>query len=415
MRILFVCADFSVLSQTFVYDRAVGLRDAGHEVYVACIKRSMASERPFDAVLTLRKANRFLRILRQASARFIRAISSKLRFSLAVTTNLEIAYATSLQCMVDELDPDIIHAEFGQMGVLANRIALRAGKRLIVYMHGYDITQLPSDERWRIAYERMWRPGVLIMTPSSYMRNQVIALGAQPKQVVVQHNGISLAKWPYSNVSERFSGAVSFLFVGRLVEKKGPRELLKAFSILREVAPDVIADLVICGSGPLENTLREDALGLHLQDHVKILGGCSSEEIQNWMARAHILVQHSVTAKSGDMEGLPVSLTEGAASGLPIISTRHSGIPELVVDGVNGFLVNEHDVQAMADRMITLARTPALWAPMGQASRKMIEEKFEQSVVLHRYQTLVEKMHTPKTRGISMQENKSTTMNVRAR
>ncbi len=108
------------------------------------------------------------------------------------------------------------------------------------------------------------------------------------------------------------------------------------------------------------------------------------------MMQAHIMVQHSVETASGDMEGLPVSLTEAAAMGLPIVATRHSGIPEIVVDGVNGFLVEEHDIEGMATRMVALARAPQTWSALGRAGRALVEEKFGSDAAIGRYERLIE-------------------------
>ena len=183
---------------------------------------------------------------------------------------------------------------------------------------------------------------------------------------------------------------MKFLFVGRLIKKKGPRELVMAFARLRQLAPEIDAELSLCGAGSLESELRRDIERLGLQQTVQLRGAVPNAQVREAMMQAHIMVQHSVETDSGDMEGLPVSLTEAAASGLPIIATRHSGIPEIVQDGVNGFLVEEHDVEAMAARMIELARMPESWSALGRAGRALVEDKFGSDSAISRYERLVE-------------------------
>jgi glycosyltransferase involved in cell wall biosynthesis len=94
------------------------------------------------------------------------------------------------------------------------------------------------------------------------------------------------------------------------------------------------------------------------------------------MRRARGFVQHSVEAESGDCEGTPVGILEAGASGLPVISTRHGGIPEVVVEGETGLLVDEKDVPGMAAHMIRLIREPDLAAQLGLAARRRVEALF---------------------------------------
>jgi colanic acid/amylovoran biosynthesis glycosyltransferase len=280
------------------------------------------------------------------------------------------------------------------MGVLASHL-VTPSRPLVVFMHAYDITAVPKNAVWQRRYTRLWRQGITILTPSEFMRGKVIALGAAPEQVVVQQNGIDLSAWTCGDAASRYQGRVSFLFVGRLTEKKGPRELVAAFARMRQLAPEVAAELTLCGAGNLEGALRRDIERLGLGDAVHLRGAVSNADVRQAMQRAHIMVQHSVETASGDMEGLPVSLTEAAASGLPIIATRHSGIPEIVIDGVNGLLVEEHDVEAMAARMAELARAPQRWSAMGRAGRALVEDKFDHEAAIARYERLIERRVLP--------------------
>lgn len=390
MRILYLTQSFTVRSQTFVYDRALALQARDHDVHVATLSRHMAVERPFAPVEVLRKAAwpkvAWASLTRDALARLRMRFGDAQAVPLSAT---EAVYLDDLRALVDRVRPDYIHAEFGRMGVLASHLA-SATRPLVVFMHGYDITALPQSEAWQRRYRRLWRDDVTILTPSAFMRQKVIDLGASPDRVVVQANGLDMRTWEYTDPSLRFRGKVGFLFVGRLIEKKGPRELVSAFARLRERAPDLDTELTLCGDGSLEAALRRDVERLGLSACVHLRGAVSSTQVREAMREAHIMVQHSVETASGDMEGLPVSLTEAAASGLPIVATRHSGIPEIVVDGVNGFLVEEHDVEAMADRMLELARTPQRWSDFGRAGRALAEQKFAQDAAIGHYERLIE-------------------------
>lgn len=390
MRILYLTDTFSLLSQTFVYDRALALRQRGHDVRVVTLKRRMEQDRPFDKVEVLRKTDwpraLMASLSRDALARLRMLLGDRQAVPLSAT---EANYLDDLRAVVERIDPDYIHAEFGRMGVLASHLT-SASRPLVVFMHGYDITAMPKSTAWQRRYRKLWHKEVLILTPSEFMRQKVIGLGAAPQQVVVQQNGIDLDTWSCSDPASRYAGKVSFLFVGRLIEKKGPRELVMAFARLRQLAPEIDAELTLCGSGSLEAELRRDIARLRLEGLVHLRGAVSNAEVRQAMMRAHIMLQHSVETASGDMEGLPVSLTEAAASGLPIIATRHSGIPEIVVHGVNGFLVEEHDIGGMAAKMAELARMPQRWSDFGRAGRTLVEQKFGNAAAITRYERLIE-------------------------
>ncbi len=130
------------------------------------------------------------------------------------------------------------------------------------------------------------------------------------------------------------------------------------------------------GFGPLMESSVQLARDLRIADAVTIMGPCAPQVIQEEMRRARCFVQHSVVASDGDSEGTPVSILEAGASGLPVVSTRHAGIPDVVLEGETGFLVEERDLSGMAARMLRFAVDPALAGKMGEAARRWIESEF---------------------------------------
>lgn len=132
------------------------------------------------------------------------------------------------------------------------------------------------------------------------------------------------------------------LFVGRLAEKKGVSYLIHAMGA-------VDAKLVIVGTGPLEQELKKQAEETGAD--IIFLGAKSHDEIKTILASVDVYVAPSITAKNGDQEGLPVSIMEAMASGVPVVASKSGGIPDLVIDGINGLLVNEKDVNGLAERI----------------------------------------------------------------
>jgi colanic acid/amylovoran biosynthesis glycosyltransferase len=138
-----------------------------------------------------------------------------------------------------------------------------------------------------------------------------------------------------------------------------------------------VIEYQIAGDGPLRNDLENLIDDLNVNDHVRLLGWKRQEEIVELMKGASILLAPSVTGKDGDQEGIPVTLMESLAQGLPVLSTQHSGIPELVQDGKSGFLVPERDVDALAERLEYLVKHPELWPAMGRAGRDYVERHYD--------------------------------------
>jgi glycosyltransferase involved in cell wall biosynthesis len=173
--------------------------------------------------------------------------------------------------------------------------------------------------------------------------------------------------WP----SRHGLGTPLVLFVGRLAEKKGLSYLLQAFA--RQPLRSTAASLAIIGDGPLRTVLDHEVRTLGLTSKVRFLGAMEHRELQTAYASADIFCAPSVIAEGGDREGLPTVLCEAAASGLPAVASRVSGIPEVVHDGETGILVNEKDVPGLSEALATLVVDPAKRAKLGESARRRIE------------------------------------------
>lgn len=277
------------------------------------------------------------------------------------------------------LHPVLVHAQFGVEGVYALPLAKVLGVPLVTTFRGFDATyttaallksRKPSWIMFAMLRSQLARNGDLFLCVSDFLRRKVIALGFPAEKTVTHYTGIDVdAIHP---VFTRDSSTI--LHVARLVEKKGTRYLLEAFAHLQGMCP--MAELVIIGDGPLRPELKALAGHLGIAERVSFLGTQTNQVVMEWMRKARIFCLPSVTARSGDAEGLPTSNQEAAAAGLPIVATRHSGNPELITDGVNGYLVPEKDPDALAQRLMQLLKDPGQCHRMGYASRAVIEERF---------------------------------------
>lgn len=399
MKILHVAESFSPLSETFIYDYIQQLESNGADNHIATFRRCCESSRPFPRVHLIKLPPRWA-ILRIREK--IRIICGKVPREDAYLDY----YRNRLLNYTREMQPDLIHAHFGTAGYLAAPAAKALGIPLIVTFHGYDVSKLPREEKWRCRYRELFSEADCLIGVSKHICGLVLRLGAEESKIYMMHNGVDLHKFPYSDPRARFDGQnVRCIFIGRLVPKKGPLQMIEAFHLARMTMKDRInLSLTIIGEGPLRKTLEEKIRVLGLGGHIEMLDGLPHGEVAKQFQRAHIYIQHSVTASDGDQEGLPVSLIEASAAGLPIVSTIHSGIPEEVLNGKTGFLVPEHDIHGMSKKIVELCQNPALWTVFGKAGRKHMKENFDIKAQTAKQMQLIEEVLNRRRRDHNSQK-----------
>lgn len=251
------------------------------------------------------------------------------------------------------------------------QLAKKHGIRFYAHAHGYDLSKYWRQARWRYRYSDYENAdGVIVV--NQVMKERMIEAGVSKRRIHVVPYGVEV-----SDAGPRHSASNScrFLAVGRLVGKKAPIALLTAFQRTLERNRNVSLDLV--GTGPLWSDVVRFVEASGLQQFVTLHGGRSHEYVLDLMRLSDCFVQHSVVdLETGDEEGVPVAVLEAMANGLPVVSTIHAGIPEVVASGVTGLLVEEGDVAGMADAMTTLSLHTEARINMGEAGRKVVREQF---------------------------------------
>lgn len=272
--------------------------------------------------------------------------------------------------------PSLLHAHFGTSAVNALPLQRRLGLPLLVTFHGYDATQRSELRNgvmaWRYGRRRpqLTERADTLLAVSDHIRERVIALGVPESRVQTHYIGVDLDKFTPAPLNQR---EPIVLGVGRFVEKKGFEYLIDAMAEVQRSLPDL--ELVLIGSGELEADLRARAAAK--LSSFRIFGPCAPEEVTEWMRRARVLVAPSVVDRSGNTEGLPITILEALASGLPVVASRHAGIPEAVIDGESGFLVDERDTTGLARRIVELAGDDAGWAALSASCRLTAERTFD--------------------------------------
>lgn len=262
-------------------------------------------------------------------------------------------------------------AEYGQTGVAMMEPCEEARVPLIVHFHGVDAYKSAVLSEFEQGYHSLFRSAAAIVTVSKAMREQLLALGAPEGSLHLNPYGVDMAT--FTGSAPQLAEPV-FLAAGRFVDKKAPILTLLAFGRTLGEVPD--ARLVMIGDGPLLDACKQLAEVMNLAQAVEFRGVQSHRAVAQAMHQARCFVQHSIRAGDGDSEGTPVAILEASASGLPVISTRHAGIPDVVVHGETGILVEEKDVEGMAQAMMLLAQNPQLAAQLGRQGRQRIRDHF---------------------------------------
>ena len=416
LSILLVVGSFPLASETFIRAHALDLVRAGHRVEILALREGncpwseeeIASGVPsrvrragFDAPVATRLALAPARLLRLLVRSPSAAIHALRRFR---STDIP---AGGLLGIFDAMEStrrfDAIHAEFGPMG----RVALEAREAgliagpLVVAFYGYDAVREPR-RRGRDVYARLFREAALLLPNSNYLGERLAELGAPHDRIVTQHLGIDPHAFRprdagagdtdaghATDVPKHETAApVTALLVGRLVEKKGFEFAIRALARLETDSP---VRLRIVGDGPLRAELEALAGELGVAERVAFLGWRTNDEVAREMRAAELLLVPSVTAADGDIEGMPVVALEAMATGLPVIGSAHSGIPEVVADGRTGFVVAERDSAGIARALEELCN-PALRRTLGSAGRQRVEGPFARSALTERWVSLLRKV-----------------------
>ena len=242
--------------------------------------------------------------------------------------------------------PVLMHAHFGRGGAMALPLARALGIPLFVTFHGGDATKqthkhrqlVPSIYQRRLAQMHDYVSAYLCV--SNFVADRLQAQGFPSSKLHTHYIGVPLVKMAMPTAR---TVDAPLLFIGRFVEKKGIDTLLSAMRLVADSNPAI--RLEIAGSGPLERQLRAQAVDM---SGVTFLGWQTPDQLVSRLATCSAMIVPSQQATNGDCEGLPTVVLEAIRAGVPVVATRHAGIPEVIVDGETGLLVSERDPAALA-------------------------------------------------------------------
>ncbi|MCM3569379.1 glycosyltransferase [Neobacillus mesonae] len=393
MKILFVVGEFPKLSETFILNQITGLIDQGHSVTILAQKPNVQEnvheevkkynlvantiyyDYPQNKEVRIKRAIKlFPKTLLKNPIKTVKSINM-FKYGKEVLSFRPLLCLVKLLKNKQKLNYDIIHCHFGPNGILATilkDIGVLDG-RVYTTFHGLDMTTYLNVKGSEV-YNYLFKTGDKFLPISYFWKSKLESLGCDPIKISVHSMGVNLEKFDFIKPNYELN-KIKIISVARLVEKKGIHYGIDAVTELIKKGYNI--ELSIIGDGPLKQDLEVRITENNMNNHIKILGWKTQEEIIQLLKKADLFLAPSITSKDGDMEGIPVVLMEAMAMGKPIISTYHSGIPELIIDNENGWLVPERDVESLSKKIAYAIDNHINWEQIGKAARRTVSEKHD--------------------------------------
>lgn len=356
------CTTFLKSEMLHIYRQVTGLR--GMQTFVMTKKMQNTDRFPFDDIelIPAPRPNPF----RHGWLKF-------------VERQPPIVYRGEYQLLANLLErrgADLMHIYFGHTGVHLLPFIQCWAKPCIVSFHGADVMLKAESPDYAMKLRKVFHSVPLVLARSRSLEQRLVLLGCPAEKIRINRTGIPLAQFPVVRREAPRGGRWRFLQACRLIPKKGLTTCLRAFALFHRENPH--AELLIAGKGPLQPVLEALALQLNVSEHVHFTGFLSQKELLDLYHSCHVFLHPSEMPADENQEGIPNSILEAMATGMPVLATRHGGIPEAVEDGRCGALVEERDYHALAAEMKKITRAPYSFAEMGVLASESVAAHFEQ-------------------------------------
>ena len=357
------CATFLKPEMLHIYRQITSLKRV--EPFVIAQKREEAERYPFDRIAIVGKpATHFAR----------RFWFKQMRETPWQVSPSEVK---KLIAVLDSVNAQLLHIYFGHIAVHLLPLIKAWPKPSVVSFHGADVMVDLDKPAYRTATQEMLEGVRLVLVRSESLGRALINLGCPARKIRLQHTGIPVDEIPFRPREWPTNGGWKFVQACRLIEKKGLRVSLRAFA--KFVAQHSASTFTIAGEGPLRNELGQLAAELGVADKVFFPGFISQTQLRELFYQSHIFLHPSEVGGDGNQEGVPNSMLEAMASGLPVFATEHGGIPEAIENGRSGILVNERDDTALALALLERTTNPEGLAAIARNGSEVVRKYFEQS------------------------------------
>ncbi len=355
------CTTFLKPEMRHIYRQVTGLRR--YDTFVMTRERMCAEEFPFPEIELIPRARK--NFLKRFYLKYIRKLPP-------------VYYRGELQVLIKMLKrrpADLMHVYFGHTGVHLLPLIQEWEKPCVVSFHGMDIQPRPQQEGFDAQMQELLRTVPLVLARSRSLMEGLERQGCPPDKLRLNRTGIPLAQFPFQQRPMPVDGSWRFVQACRLIAKKGLKTAVRAFAKFHAKFPK--AKFCVAGDGPLKAELETLVAELGLREAVELRGFLTQDELAALYARSHIFLHPSEMPPDQNQEGVPNSMLEAMATGLPVLATTHGGIPEAVTHEWTGLLVPERDEAALFQAMCQMtAETDQLYI-LGQAASRAVREEFE--------------------------------------
>jgi colanic acid/amylovoran biosynthesis glycosyltransferase len=357
------CATFLKPEMLHIYRQITSLQR--FDPFVIAQKREEAARYPFDKIAVVAKpATHFAR----------RFWSKQVRDASWQISPGEVRKLTGI---LADVKAELLHIYFGHIAVHLLPLIRAWAKPSVVSFHGADVMVDLDKPAYRAATQQMLESVRLVLVRSESLGRALINIGCQVGKIRLQHTGIPVDDIPFREREWPDKGGWKFVQACRLIEKKGLRVSLRAFAQFAAQHP--AASFTIAGEGPLRNELGRFAAELGVADKVFFTGFISQNQLRELFYHSHIFLHPSEVGGDGNQEGVPNSMLEAMASGLPVFATEHGGIPEAIENGRSGILVKESDDTALARVLLERTANPEGLAAIARNGAEVVRKHFEQT------------------------------------
>jgi colanic acid/amylovoran biosynthesis glycosyltransferase len=360
--VAFYCATFLKPEMLHIYRQITALERV--RPYVIAQKRENTDRFPFDKIdIVPKPATHFLRKF------WFRQVRDR---PWQISTNEVHALSAALA----RANAQLLHVFFGHIAVHLLPFIQEWSRPTIVSFHGADVLVDMDKPAYRLATKEIFDAVKLVLVRSESLRRAVIDLGCAENKIEIARTGIPLEQFPFRERTFPANGEWQLLQAGRLIEKKGLPTSLRAFAKFGQHFPN--STFTIAGEGPLLRELQELARELKIDTRVTFTGFVSQDQLRELLYASHIFLHPSETGRDGNQEGVPNSMLEAMASGLPIFATQHGGIPEAIESGVSGILVLERDDDALGRAILDATQDRYLLSRLARNGADAVARKFDQ-------------------------------------